>query len=146
MSASPGEIQNWHPLVSAIRIINVKLKKVHLQSTNLTYVQFQIVNINETENTDKDKTVSYVKYVLMTTMIYKICNTSMSTHLRPKHEITCSSGSSSGPIETTMAQMNPQITVTKTSQLRQRASETMFAKGSLSFNSARAQRILQKLL
>ena len=63
MSASPGEIQTWHPLVSAMRIINVKLKKVHLQSTNLTYVQFQIVNINETENTDKDKTVSYVKYV-----------------------------------------------------------------------------------
>jgi magnesium-transporting ATPase (P-type) len=82
VSASPGEIQTWHPLVSAMRIINVKLKKVHLQSTNLTYVQFQIVNINETENTDKDKTVSYVKYVWMTTMIYKTCNTTQYIRYR----------------------------------------------------------------
>jgi len=27
------------------------------------YVQFKIVNINETDTVDKDKTVSYVKYV-----------------------------------------------------------------------------------
>jgi hypothetical protein len=77
------------------------------------------------------------------------CDTSnMSTHLRPKHEITSSSGSSSGPTETTMAQMNPPITVTKTSQLRQskRISDTMFAKGSLSFNSARAQSITKAIV
>jgi len=72
----------------------------------------------------------------------------MSTHLRPKHEITSSSGSSSGPTETTMAQMNPPITVTKTSQLRQskRVSDTMFAKCSLSFNSARVQSITKAIV
>ena len=61
----------------------------------------------------------------------------MSTHLRPKHGITSSSGSSSGPTETAKAQMNLPISVTKTSQLR--VSDTMFVKGPLSYNSPRAE-------
>ena len=81
----------------------------------------------------------------MTTTSYKTCNTSnMSTHLRPKHEITSSSGSSSRPTETAMAQMNLLISVKKTSQLR--VSDTMLAKGPLSFNSPREQSITKVIV
>ena len=67
----------------------------------------------------------------MTTTSYKTCNTSnMSTHLWPKHEII-SSGSSSGPTETAMAEINLPISVTKTSQMR--VSDTMFGEGSTIF-------------
>jgi hypothetical protein len=38
VSASPGEIQTWHLLVSAMRIINVKYYKIHLQTTDLTEI------------------------------------------------------------------------------------------------------------
>ena len=67
----------------------------------------------------------------------------MSTHLRPKHGIASSSESSSGPTETAMAQMNPPISATKTGQLR--VTDTMFAKGPLSFNSPRAQSITKAI-
>ena len=78
-------------------------------------------------------------------MSYKTCNTSnMSTHLQPKHEITSSSGSSSGSTETAIVQMNLPISVTKTSQLR--VCDTMFAKSPLSFNSPRAQSITKAIV
>ena len=81
----------------------------------------------------------------MTFTSYKTCNSSnMSTHLRPKHGITSSSGSSSGPTEIAMAQMIQPISATKTGQLR--VSDTMFAKGPLSFNSPRAQSIAKSIV
>lgn len=58
-----------------------------------------------------------------------------------KHRIIWSSGSSSEHGETAKAKMNLQISVTKTGQ----PSDTMFAKGPLSFNSPRAQFITKAI-
>ena len=49
-----------------------------------------------------------------------------ATHLRRKHGIIWSSGSSSGHGETAKAQMNLPVSVTKTGQLR--VSDTMFSR------------------
>ena len=58
--------------------------------------------------------------------------------------MTSSSGSSSGPTETAKAQMNLPNLVAKTSQLR--LSDTMCAKGPLSFNSPRAHSISKAIV
>lgn len=59
MTASPGEIQTLHLLMSATTVINVILKDplANNRSHVWKYVRFKIVNINETKTTNKDKTV-----------------------------------------------------------------------------------------
>ena len=39
MSASQGEIQTWYPMGSTMRIINVKFLKIHLQTTDISYIK-----------------------------------------------------------------------------------------------------------
>ena len=58
MSALPGRyIQTWHPLVSAMRIIDVRLKDppANYRSHICKYVGFKILHINVMETTDKGK-------------------------------------------------------------------------------------------
>ena len=107
------------------------------------YLGFKIVNINGRETT-KDKTVCKI---CVNDVSYMTGNTSnMPTHLRWKHGIIWSSASFQWTRRNRLRFKDCPLSGTYYDQCQLRVSDTMFAKGPLSFNSRRAQSITKAMV
>ena len=130
MSALLGRyIQTWHPLVSAMRIIDVRLKDppANYRSHICKYVGFKILYINVMETTDKGKICVNDVHDLQN-LQYQQPIFDQNMRLAIVLEV---------PVDS-----QKQLWLKWICQFL-RVSDTMFAKAPLSFNSPR---VLQKLL